>query len=212
MLFRITDLQPQKKNEDRTNVYINDTFYKGVSNYVVKKFKLEIGKTVDIETLKKAVYEDDLEKAKVYIANYHTNKTEKVIRDKLKEKGYGEDVADGVIEFLLKYNYIDDKLFAKNLMNDSVRLKKQGKGMIKRKLMEKGVDKEIIAETLENINQEDEERAVNHLVEKKADHYWKKAKNEYEWKSKMYQFLMSRGFQGELIKNAIEKHLSGREM
>lgn len=203
----ITDIEEQKKNKDRYNVYINGVFYKGISKYVVMKYKLKIGEKVDLEKLKKIVYEDDLEKAKTYIANYHTNKTEKIIKDKLKEKGYEEDIITGVLEFLHKYNYISDERYAKSFTKDAMNFKKQGVGKIKQKLYEKGVPKEVIEKTLEDVDYDLERENLSKLIEKKEEHYMKKSKNIYEWKTKMFVFLSSRGFKSDMIKEELDNFL-----
>jgi len=203
----ITDIEPQKKNKDRYNLFVDGVYTCGVSEYVVKKYKLEIGMVFDEKTMEVAIFEDNLERAKTYIANYHTSKTEKVIKDKLKEKGYDEKVVIAVIEFLHKYQYINDADYAKRLTNDALKIKKQGKQKIRQKLKEKGVCDAIIEETLSGIEVDDEEEAIQKLLIKKVPYYEKKSKNAYELKNKLYQFLMGRGFSFETIKHAVEKYL-----
>lgn len=203
----ITDIEPQKKNKERFNVFVNDVFYKGMSEYVILKYKLTIGSELQEDVIEQAIFEDDLEKAKAYIANYHTNKTEKIIRDKLKEKGYDEKITEAVLAFLHHYHYIDDAQYAKRLTSDSIRLKKQGKNKIRQTLYEKGVDKETIEATLNEVNEEDEIDAMKKLLEKKGPHYRRKAKNIYEWKQKLFAFLLTRGFTGDRVKEAVEHYI-----
>lgn len=204
-MLKITDLEPQKKNANRINVYINDRFYAGVSDYIAQKY-LKIGMVVTKEQLEKIVLEEELEKAKGYVANYLLSKTEKIIRDKLKEKGYAEVVIEETISFLHRYNYISDERYAKALANDSVKFKKQGKQKIKMKLRQKGVNEEDIEKALSEVDEQDELEAIEKLLVTKKPYYEKRSKNQFELKGKLFQFLMGRGFSTDTIKKVLDDH------
>ena len=71
-----------------------------------------------------------------------SQKSEKQLRDKLKEGGYEQDVIDEAIDYAKSYHYIDDERFAR----DFVRLSCHNKSRIRLKqdLSQKGIDKDLI--------------------------------------------------------------------
>lgn len=78
------------------------------------------------------------------------DRTEKELRDKLKEKGYGDNEIDETTEFLKSYGYIDDLRYAKKFVADGINVRCHGPDRIRIELMRKGVSRETAAEVLEN--------------------------------------------------------------
>jgi regulatory protein len=195
----ITDIQPQKRNDSRFSIYVDHQFFCGASNYVVAKYKLEIGKNVEIDTLKNACIEESIEKAKNYVVDYCLGKPEKVIKDKLKEKEYEEEVIDGVIAFLNKYGYINDADYAKRFTHDALLLKKYGKQKISYLLKQKGISNSIIRDSLDNVSFEEEFEVAKNMYDSVYNKYYKKSANKNVLKGKLYAYFYSRGFSSEIV-------------
>lgn len=208
---KITDLVEQKRNAKRMSIFIDDEYFAGASLYIVKKYKIEIGKEVDTSFLEDVIKEDNLEKAKEYTVNYLLGKTVKQIKDKLKSKEYDDTTIEDVVAFLEAYNLVDDLDFARRMTHDAVKLKNQGKKMIQQKLYQKGVPKEDIEKAINEINDEDEYRAAEKALEKKLTNFRIKAKSKYELKSKCFAYLASRGYDSDVVKLVIENLLKKEE-
>ncbi|MBR3096211.1 MAG: regulatory protein RecX [Clostridia bacterium] len=76
--------------------------------------------------------------------------SEKELREKLRQKGFSEG-ADEAIERLRGYGYVDDARFAARYAAELQRVKHYGKKRIEQELFRKGVDRAVIAETLEGL-------------------------------------------------------------
>lgn len=195
----ISDIQEQKKNKTRSSIFVDGSFFVGASNFVIKQNRLEIGKEVDKQILHQIIIDDSVEKAKGYIIDYHLNKTKKMIRNKLSEKGYEEEVIERVMDFIEMYNLVDDADYAVRKTHDALHIGKKGKRVIYQTLKQNGVPEEHIQEALDNINYSDQVDVAKKAIRSKIAPYKQKAKNHYEFKNKCYVFLTRRGFTGDII-------------
>lgn len=96
-----------------------------------------------------------------------SDKTAKQLKDKLLEKECPEDIADEVIDRYAEINLVDDERFAKSWVTARARSRGLARGAIKRELRTKGVDDEVAAEALEQIDDEAEEQRARELVRAK---------------------------------------------
>jgi regulatory protein len=202
---KITSIEEQKKNKKRLSVFIDDQYAFGADAFVIKRNRLEVGKEVDIDTLKKIAFEDDVERAKQYVVDYQLGKPEKQIREKLLQKGYEEEVINAILTFLHTYKLIDDAEYARRYTNDASKLKKHGKLRIKQTLKQKGISQDDIESALTRISSKDEIAQATKMLQSKIPSYQKKAKSAYELRGKCYQYLASRGYSGDVIESAINK-------
>lgn len=201
---KITDIQTQKRNQDRVSIYIDHVFYLGISRYVCEKYKLKIGSTYDEKRIDEALREESFETAKNYVTKYLVGKPEKVIRDKMTLKEYDPDTIEKTIDFMKKYGFINDEQYAKAFTHDAHKIKRQGKRKIQQLLKQKGISNELIQQALIEIEDEDQIKAATHKLKLKLDGYKKKAKSPYELKSKCYGYLMQNGFESDVIQIAIK--------
>lgn len=129
------------------------------------------------------------------------SRTEKELERKLKDKKISDSVISGVITKLKEYNLINDSVYAADYVLYAKNFKKKGKFYIYRKLLEKGVNKEIIDDALSGYTEGEEYAAARELAQKKI------GKKETDDKSvlKVASFLRSRGFSEEVIYQVIKK-------
>ncbi len=126
------------------------------------------------------------------------DRSEKNLRDKLREGGYSEDVIDIAIDYINEYGYLDDARMAAShirFYQDS-----RSRQRIKQDLMNKGISSDVIDRVLEEEYSADEQELIARLLEKK--HYDSESAT-YEDKGKMYRFLAGRGFSSDAIKRAL---------
>lgn len=130
------------------------------------------------------------------------NRSEFEIADRLKRKGFSQDLIEKTIDFLKRLKFINDEEFA--LIYAKSRLEKPlGLRRISFDLREKGVSQEIIEETLVNLKQGYRE---SEIVEKIARDKFKKINSieKYKAKSRVYAFLVRRGFNPDVIKEVFD--------
>ena len=143
------------------------------------------------------------ERAIYIITNY--SKTEKQLRDKLSQSGkYTEEIIDETIKFLKKHNFINDKDFAKRfieLHKSSYSIK-----VLKQKLYQKGIKKDIIDEIFEDDNVDfDEEAIIKKLLLKKCpDYYERMDEMDMKEKQKLLSFLFRKGFSYDKISDVMK--------
>lgn len=113
------------------------------------------------------------------------------MRQKLKNKGIGEDEITGVISWLQSKNFLNDLVFAQRKAESIFRTKLVGPSYIKIKLKAAGIADNIIEEALAALADEQQwqSRAAKAITQ------WKKAHPKHaEDKIRHMRFLQSRGF------------------
>ena len=203
----ITEISVQKKNKNRCNIYIDNVFAFGVSNELIYKENLKVGMMVDEEKLKKIAYEENLINCKETALKIieRSYKTKKEMIKRLLEKGYALEEVNETLKFLEEYNFINDESYTKAFIND--RTKTQGKQKIKYALKNKGVSDEIIEEELSKLDMEKEKENANILALKKYSILIKRESDKYKLKEKIIRFLISRGYDYEVAKDAVNETL-----
>ena len=102
-----------KKNQDRVNIYIDEKFFMAIYKELVFTFNLKKGDNIEEDNLRQILKDEMFLKGKNKALNIlsKASQSEKKIREKLVDD-FEEDVIDEVIEFLKKYNFINDNELA----------------------------------------------------------------------------------------------------
>ncbi|MFK7757134.1 MAG: regulatory protein RecX [Flavobacteriales bacterium] len=126
------------------------------------------------------------------------------LRTKLYKEGvYGEQVDQFVAE-LISENYINESRFAAAYVSGKFRIKRWGRNKIIQNLKMKRVSEYCIKIGLKEIDEEAYETTIATLIEKKLRDY-RAEKNPYALKSKVAKYIMTRGFEGELVWDKLNK-------
>ncbi|MBI2021821.1 RecX family transcriptional regulator [Candidatus Daviesbacteria bacterium] len=215
-MSRITSVEPQKKNPHRFNIYLDGQFAFGADEDTVVSRRLVVGKEIAKEDLDKILFETEVGKLmeRMYRLFNIRQRSEKEIRDYLKVLNFKRKlmekeeisplVIDATVKTLKKKNLINDQAFAKAWMEARMQSKKKGKKAIKAELYQKGIDREIIEDTLEE-ESIDESKIAQQALYKKAK-LWK-GLPKLEFKKKAIEFLLRRGFDYQAIKEVVDSYL-----
>lgn len=200
----ITKIESQKKSEDRVNIYVDEKFFMAIYKELVFTFNLKKGDIIDEENLKNILKDEMFLKAKNKALNIlsRASQSEKKIREKL-SNDFEEDTIDDVVDFLSKYNFINDNELASKIVSTNVNLNKYGKNKIKQNLYNKGLDKSAIDEAMNEIDSDTEFENALYLAEKRYD----RVKNEDPKKAyaKIANHLAYKGFSYDIIKSVLNK-------
>jgi regulatory protein len=124
------------------------------------------------------------------------------IVDKLREKGFKDDVVGRVLADLERYGYINDRRFAEQWAASRVRGRGLGPRRIEQELKQKGISREMIREVLsETFPSEDEDAAAKKAAERKL-----RSMRNLEpavRKRRLAGFLERKGFSPEIIRSLI---------
>jgi len=121
----------------------------------------------------------------------------KDVRDKLKTFDLPDEEKTKILDYLLDNRFVDDERFAKSFVRGKVNQSGWGVNKIRFHLMQKGVDKEIIDEALEQTDEETYRQRLIDILKLKAKTV--KAENDFEKKRKLAAYAMQKGFEGSLV-------------
>ncbi len=195
---KITDIENQKKNKNRVNVYLDGEFAFGLEMLTVLKLGLKIGQEVSEQDLKEAVLDSEkavaLEKGMNYIAR--GRKTTKQVRDYISGKGYDLEITNYVIEKLKYYGYVDDVSYASDYAKQNFSSK--GSKRIKQELIQKGIS---LTQAEKYSLQDDDEAREN--ASKLAQKYMKNKQADLKTLQKLQRYLVSRGYDFDIVNSVV---------
>jgi regulatory protein len=127
------------------------------------------------------------------------------VRRKLYEKGIAEAQIEKLIGFLLREKFIDEGRYARAFARGKFRLKKWGKNRIRMELKMRQVPEDLIRKGLLEIDPTEYYDTLLSETEKK----WEKTKEPdlYKKRFKVVGYLMQRGFEQDLVQEAIDSLL-----
>ena len=149
--YRITSIEPQKRNLNRRNIFLNETFAFGLDEEVVLKYHLHEGDTVSEETIQTVLFEEERvrarQKALSLLAYRARSKAE--IRDRLSQKGYDQNVTDSIVRDLERAGLLNDSAFASAYVQTRMIQKPMGKRLLIRELLDKGISEPLALQAVE---------------------------------------------------------------
>ena len=143
-------------------------------------------------------------------AFYYLNKkrhTKKELIDKLVKREYDISVAKEVADYLEEAKYIDDADYARRFILDAVRIKKHGMVRIKRDLLIKGVESNIVDTVVSDLEL-DTYSVLSNLIDSKA---FNMDLNDEKQLNRLYGFLLRRGFKYGDINDALTEYRNKKE-
>lgn len=203
----ITKIESQKKNEDRVNIYLDEQFFMGIYKELVFTLGLKKGMEIEEDNLRSILRDEMFIKAKNKALSILSKapQSEKNITNKL-SPDFEQDVIEDVLEFLRKYNFVNDEDLAQRITSTNLKLNKCGKNKIKQNLYNKGIDRETINSVVSDIDSDVEFENAMYLAKKRYD----RVKNEDRNKiyQKISQHLAYKGFGYDIIKRVLNKLLN----
>ncbi len=125
------------------------------------------------------------------------------VRDKLYSLGLWPDAIESVIIELIGRNFLSEERFATAFAGGKFRIKRWGKQKIKIELRKKRVPEPMIKKALLQIEDADYIAALDKTLVAK----WKleKEKNGLKKKFKILKYMISRGFEQDLVNDSIRR-------
>jgi regulatory protein len=188
----ITAIETQRRDPERVNVYLDGSFAFGASALVAATHRLSVGREVSSEEIESLRGEDEVEKAFNAALNFLSfrPRSRREIEDYFRKRKLEPDVGTAVVERLEGLGVLDDREFARFWVENRQTFRPRGTRALKAELRQKGIESEIIDETLAGLG--DEEATAYEAGMKKARSY--RTDDEREFFRKMLGFLQRRGF------------------
>lgn len=150
----------------RSKVILDEDFTLVLYRGEIRRFGIEEGKPLSEETYQEILSGVLLKRARerVLFLLKSSDKTERELRNKLKEGYYPQEAIEYAIGFLKEYRYIDDYNYGCRYVEFHSRRKSERQ--IRYELEKKGLDKEMIRELLKE-QPVDEEALIRDYIRKK---------------------------------------------
>ena len=142
-------------------------------------------------------------KAMEYCARSEKSKNE--VTFYLEAQGANPDDVDEIIERLVEEKFIDELRYARAYVADKYRFNSWGRKKISFQLKSKGIPSELISEAMEDLDPDQYYEHLKEQLEKKLGSI--KGDNYYEKKSKLMRYATGKGYEMDLIYDAVDEIL-----
>lgn len=196
----ITDIQPQKRNRHRVNIYLGGEYAFSLDKMAAAW--LTVGRPLsqeDIIRLKeKDEYQTALNRALRFLG--FRARTQQEMQTYLNKKGYAPTLVESVIARLKEERLIDDLVFAQNWLDNRQRLRPRSQSLMKLELRQKGVGEPEIEQAFQDSDLDDFELALD-AGKKLNRRYQMLDKPEYD--RKLGAALQRRGFSYGVVRQCL---------
>ncbi|MFY7670367.1 regulatory protein RecX [Tenacibaculum sp. MEBiC06402] len=151
---------------------------------------------------KKEVYTIEEVKRKLERYCVYQDRCHKEVEDKLGEYKLIPQAKEVILLHLLEHNFLNEERFSKSFARGKYRIKKWGRLRIIRELKFRQISEYNIRTALKEIDEKEYIQNLYSLVEKKNELI--KTTNAFERKKKLYDYLNYRGYESNLILEALE--------
>jgi regulatory protein len=198
-LETITDLQPQKRDKERLNVFIDGEYAFSVNAMLGSSLK--IGQHLTADEVRTISDSDSFDKAKQMSFGYlsYRPRSTAEVRNYLHGKGFDPMVIDGVLDHLNNRNYLDDVAFTHYWIDQRQSHSPRGILALRHELLKKGVAPALIDTAVAEVDEKD---AALRAVERKTGRWANLPKQQF--RRKISAFLERRGFSYAIIYEVAE--------
>lgn len=202
----ITQIAVQKKRKNRCSIFLDEEYAFGVDQEIVLQFGLKKGDVLTDQQIEEISINEEKKRAKDRALNFlsYRDRSEKEIRIKLKDVGYEESIIDWVVGELKRLKFLDDQRFAQSYAQTQMLTRPIGEYFLKRELKQKGLDADIIEQTVEKAYEEKDQLSIAlELAQQRKKRYGNI--DAMKAKKRLSDFLLRRGFSWEIVSEVLEQ-------
>lgn len=202
----ITKIELQKRNKEKANIHIDGKYAFSLTVNGLLECGLKEGSEISIDDIEKIRGEDEPSLAVMQALNTisHSMKTERELRQKLKDKKFSDAAIEHAIQKVKNYGYIDDSSYVVSYIQSKAMPNGWGEQKIISMLLKKGIDMQLVKDKIaECYSEEDMEDNAMNVARK----YYAKLKGEDSRKNKqkLYGHLISKGFKYDIASSVCRK-------
>lgn len=205
LTMRITALQPQTKDPERLNLFVDGQFLMGINALIALQMRLKVGQELTPQQVEQLRQEEALQQAIARALNYLSfrPRSREEVRRYLQRKETPPDLINPVLERLDQLELINDQAFAEFWIESRARFNPKGAQAIKNELRQKGVTREVVDEMVDD--EQDEERA-RQAARKKAQSLTGQSGMDFKtFRLRLGAFLQRRGFSYEIATRTVRE-------
>jgi len=178
---------------------------------VVLAFDLHVGMELDGELIERLGTREIAARAEREALRLATRRAYSIreMEALLRRKGYGEEATREALEKLESLGYLDDRLYAKLWVEGRMYARPMGRWRLKHELRQKGIDPDIVSQTLKAVLADGNETEV---ARKLARSWWERhhpasrsARGRRQHLGRLAAFLERRGFSHSTIAEVIRQ-------
>jgi len=147
--------------------------------------------------------EQAFQKAKHYCG--YQERSHQEVKEKLYSFGLYKQQVEELLSQLIEENYLNEERYAISFAGGKFRMKQWGRVKIKYELKQKRVSEYCIKKAMKEIDEEDYAKVLQKLAEKKWTSVKGEGVNHFVKLSKTTDYLLQKGYEPELIKQAIAR-------
>ena len=121
----------------------------------------------------------------------------------LTREGFSEEAIGTVVEELIHSGHIRDQNYAEKWVVRRQKSNPRGKTVLKRELLDRGVDRQTAEQVLAQVAPEDETRLALQIAQKRMKQY--QHLPVHVAKRRLHGFLARRGFESEIVRQVFEQ-------
>ena len=154
----ITRIERQKNSTQRLNIHIDGEFAFGIHKAVLLRWSLRQGDSLTDQQKRDLMNDEEVHRARLSAMRLlHSRlRSEKELRDRLREKEYARETVDAVVRSLNEAGLLDDARFAEAFCHDRALRGAAGPVLLRRELRMRGVAASIIDRQLARIPDEEQ--------------------------------------------------------
>lgn len=133
----------------------------------------------------------------------YRDRSQKEARDKLYTYGLITLVVDELLSELIQENFINEERFARAYVRGKFRIKKWGRNKIKQGLFTHRLSDYVLKKAFSEIDDQEYINTLEKICAKKRSEI--KLKNEFQKNGKLAQWLISRGYESDLVWDLIKQ-------
>lgn len=205
VVYRITQIEQQKRHEDRVNIYLDGAFAFGLEKEVVLRHNLREGNELTESLIDEVLLSEERTRAKEKALSFLSYRARSVeeLKKRLKDRGFSERTVNRVIDDFLRVGLLNDKEFALSFVHSKMVQKPMGKRLLKQELLLKGIQEEIAESAVEEVyGVRSEVEVARELIQRRIQRY--QGDNDKKLRKKLVDFLFRRGFNWEVISEVLE--------
>ncbi|QBD79989.1 hypothetical protein EPA93_30010 [Ktedonosporobacter rubrisoli] len=192
--MRITALQPQVRNPERINIFVDGQFLLGAHALIVLQMGLSLDQEISHAQLEQLQWEENVQQAVDRAFNYISlrPRSRQEVRNYLRRKETPAELIESVLQRLDNLDLVNDHEFASFWVETREHFSPRGARALRQELRSKGVEREVVDELVDE--EQDEERALR-SGRKKAFSLINNPGVDYNaFRTRLGSFLQRRGF------------------
>lgn len=200
----VTDIREQANHPERRSVYVDGRFAFSATADQLAEQRIGIGDYVTEERVADLVAATEARQARDYILCLLGRRaySESEVRQRLRRKHFSDAAMESAVQDLRRLGLLDDRQFAQAWVRGRAAAGGTGRRRLEWELRSRGVDRQVIAESLAGIGGEKEFS----LALEAAQRRYARLRNEEPevLRRKLASFLLRRGFEYENINKVLD--------